>query len=245
MIEVLELVAVLAAVAVAFFVSASAGLGGSLVLVPALSVALGTKEGVALSALLLGVNNLVKMGLYRQSLPWRRSAVLVVCTVIGTAVGARLLVDASERLVTVAVIVSFVVALATERVGDHRRVVPEASRPPRAVAGAFAIASGATSGFSGTSGPLKGVAVRSLRVDRFHTVGAAALVSASGDLTKSAVYTDAQLLGPASYQLMVALVPLMLLASVAGRRWNGAIGERGYERLFWVVIGGYAVRLLV
>ena len=245
MIEALELVAVLVAVAVAFFVSASAGLGGSLVLVPALSVALGTKEGVALSALLLGANNLVKVLLYRQSLPWRRSAVLVVCTVAGAAVGARLLVGASERLVTIAVITSFVVALATERVGDHRRSVPDGTQPARALAGAYAVGSGATSGFSGTSGPLKGIAVRSLRVDRFHTVGAAALVSAAGDLTKSAVYADAQLLGPMSYRLMIALVPLMLVASMAGRRWNGTIGERGYERLFWIVIGGYAVRLVV
>ena len=39
--------------AASFFVSASAGMGGSLVLVPVLALSLGTKEGIALAALLL------------------------------------------------------------------------------------------------------------------------------------------------------------------------------------------------
>ena len=57
------MVLTLIAVAVSFTVSASAGLGGSLVLVPILALVLGTKEGVALAALLLAANNVVKLGL--------------------------------------------------------------------------------------------------------------------------------------------------------------------------------------
>ena len=112
--EPLVVVITLAAVAVAFAVSASAGLGGSLVLVPTLALVLGTKEGVAMAALLLAANNVVKVSAYRRTLPFRKAAVVIVLLAVGAAIGARLLVAAPEDLVTIAVIASFVAALIAE-----------------------------------------------------------------------------------------------------------------------------------
>lgn len=228
---------VLTAVAVSFFISASAGLGGSLVLVPTLALVLGTKEGVALAALLLAANNVVKVAAYRHTVPYRRAWVIVALTVLGALVGSRVLVDAPETIVTVAVILSFAVALIAER--------RQWSRAESVGSPALALASGATSGFSGTSGPLKGVAIKSLRLDRLHTVGAAALVSLFGDLTKTAVFTEASLLGAEAYRLAALATPLMFVSTFAGRRFNSVIGERGYQRLFWLVMGGYTARLLI
>ncbi len=227
---------VVVAVFGSFFVSASAGLGGSLVLVPTLALVVGTKEGVALAALLLGANNLVKLAAYRATLPVAAASKLIALTVIGTFIGASLLVATPDAVVTVAVIVSFAIALIAEQ--------RHAARRTTTVAPLLSFAAGATSGFSGTSGPLKGVAVRSLGLDRLHTVGAAALVSAFGDITKAAVFTDAEILGRSAYLLAAASIPLMLGATFLGRRFNRAIGERGYQRLFWVVMGGYTARLL-
>jgi uncharacterized protein len=227
---------VLVAVAAAFFVSAAAGLGGSLILVPALALLLGTKEGVALAALLLAANNVVKVIAYRRVLPVRASAAVIVLTLLGTYTGARLLVAAPEALVTAGVIVSFGMALLVEQ--RSLAVCREVLVP------SLAFASGATSGFSGTSGPLKGIAVRSLGLDRLHTVGAAALVSLVGDATKTAVFTDAQLLGDSSYRVALVAMPVMVAATYGGRECNYAIGERGYRRLFWAVMGGYTARLL-
>ncbi|MFN2487113.1 MAG: sulfite exporter TauE/SafE family protein, partial [Acidimicrobiia bacterium] len=109
----------------------------------------------------------------------------------------------------------------------------------------LAFGSGATSGFSGTSGPLKGVAIRQLDLDRAHFVGAASLVSLAGDATKATIYTDAGLLSGDSFLVAVAAVPLMLVATFAGRRINRSIGERGYTSLFWAVMAGYALRLVL
>ena len=234
--EVLVGVVVLVAVAAAFFVSASAGLGGSLILVPALAALLGTKEGVALAALLLAANNVVKVVAYRRVLPLQASTAVILVTFAGTYLGARLLVAAPEALVTSAVIASFGVALLVER--------RKAAVRSTALAPTLAFASGATSGFSGTSGPLKGIAIRSLGLDRLHTVGAAALVSLVGDATKTAVFTDARLLDASSYVLAVVAAPIMVAATYGGRRFNYTIGERGYQRLFWAVMGGYSLRLL-
>jgi hypothetical protein len=227
----------LVAVTVSFMVSASAGLGGSLILVPTLALVVGTKEGVALAALLLATNNVVKVIAYRRTLPFRKTLGVVVLVAVGAFIGARLLVSAPVEAVTVAVIVSFALALVAERF--------ELSRLRRVGGPLLAFGSGATSGFSGTSGPLKGMALRQLGLDRAHFVGAASLVSLIGDVTKAAVFTDAGLLGPDSLLLVVLAAPLMVIATFSGRRINFAIGERGYTTLFWAVMGGYTLRLVL
>ena len=231
----LTILVVLVLVAAAFTLSASAGLGGSLLLVPTLAFAIGARQGAALAALLLAANNLVKLGAYRATLPFRRALPIVAATSVGAWLGARALVAASDAVVSVAVIVSFVIALVLERWDPH-------ARP--AIGAGYALASGMTSGFSGTSGPLKGVAIRSLGLDRRHLVGAASLASFAGDATKVSVYADAGLLDASSWHLAAAAVPIMVIATLAGRRLNEGIGERGFAMLFWGVMSGYTARLI-
>jgi hypothetical protein len=233
----LELVLVIVATALAFLVSASAGLGGSLILVPALALVLGTKEGVALAALLLAANNVVKIVAYRRTLPLRASAWVVLATIVGAWVGARALVAAPTSLVTAAVIASIVASFVVETRG-HQRL-------RRGSAPVLALGAGLTSGFSGASGPLKGLALRALSLDRTHLVGAAALVSFAGDAAKTTVFADAGLLGAAGVRMAVLCVPLMLSATFAGRRLNRELGERGYSVLFWSVLAGYGARLVL
>jgi uncharacterized protein len=224
------------AAAAAFVVSASAGLGGSLILVPTLSIALGAKEGIALAALLLAANNVPKLWVYRAHVPWRAAAWVIVMTIAGAYLGALALVHAPETAVQVAVVATIALSLAFERAGTRRLLV--GSSPP------IALAAGATSGFSGTSGPLKGVALRNLRLDRFHLVGAASAVSLAGDAAKTSVYAEASLLDAGSFAIAAVLLPVMIVSTLAGRRINRGLGERGYAVLFWGVMAGYTARLL-
>jgi hypothetical protein len=157
-------------------------------------------------------------------------------TVVGAYLGALALVHTPEEAVQVAVIVTIVLSLVFERVGTKRLLA--GSAPP------IAFAAGATSGFSGTSGPLKGIALRNLQLDRFHLVGAASAVSLAGDAAKTSVYAEASLLDTQSFVVAGILVPVMILATLAGRRINGGLGERGYAVLFWGVMAGYTARLL-
>ena len=228
-------VAVLALVYVSFTISASAGLGGSLLLVPTLAMFLGSKEGVALAAFLLASNNVMKIVAYRKTLPFRSAALITVLIVFGAAVGSTLLVRAPELWVTSAVIIMFSVTLLGERldIGSIRS----------GFAPLLALVSGASSGFSGTSGPLKGVAIRNLGLDRRHFVGAASLASFAGDATKSAIFAEAGLLGRSAVLLAVAAVPLMALGTWTGSSLNNRVGEHTFAVLFWTVMGGYSVRL--
>lgn len=233
-----EVALVLLAASAAFTISASAGLGGSLILVPALALLLGTKEGVALAALLLALNNLVKVVAYRRTIPLAASAAVVVLTAVGAAVGASLLVAAPDRVVSVAVVASIALTFVAER-GSWP------ARGRETAAGPLALAAGATSGFSGTSGPLKGIALRNLGLDRFHLAGAASAVSLAGDATKTAVFADAALLDAESLAIAAFCAPLMLAGTFTGRRLNRAAGERGYAVLFWSLMCGYTARLLL
>lgn len=232
----LTTISVLALVYAAFTVSASAGLGGSLLMVPTLALYLGSKEGVALAALLLASNNVMKIIAYRATLPFRRAAVIVVLIVIGAAFGAKLLVDAPEWAVTIGILMMFVASVLAERM--------KIDRLRTGFAPFLAFVSGASSGFSGTSGPLKGVAIRNLDLDRRHFVGAASLASFAGDATKTAIFADAELLGRTSVLVAIAAVPLMALGTWTGSTINAKAGERTFAALFWTVMAGYSVRLV-
>jgi len=234
---VLTTIVVLALVYASFAISASAGLGGSLLMVPTLALFLGSKEGVALAALLLASNNVMKIIAYRRTLPFRAAAFIIVMIVLGAALGSTLLVRAPEWAVTVGIVGMFIASVAAERM--------ELQRLRTGFAPLLAFVSGASSGFSGTSGPLKGVAIRNLDLDRRHFVGAASLASFAGDATKTAIFADAELLGRESVLIAIAAVPLMALGTWTGSTINRRAGERTFAILFWTVMAGYSVRLFI
>ncbi|MFQ5557851.1 MAG: TSUP family transporter, partial [Acidimicrobiales bacterium] len=196
---------------------------------------LGSKEGVALAALLLASNNVMKIIAYRRALPFRAASGITALIVAGAAVGSSLLVRAPTALVTIGVVVVFGASMAVERLE---------MRPVRAgFAPLLALTSGASSGFSGTSGPLKGVAIRNLDLDRRHFVGAASLASLAGDVTKTAVFAEGRLLGETSLLIALAAMPLMALGTWSGSTINERVGDHTFTVMFWTVMSGYSLRL--
>ena len=225
------------AVLASFFVSASAGLGGSLVLIPSLAILLDTKEGVVLGALLLGLNNVAKVTAYRHTLPFRAAALVVGLLMVGAFLGASAFVAVPERWVGIGVLFSFAASLLAETRGW--------SSMRNVAAPVLAFGAGATSGFTGTSGPLKGAALRNLGLDRAHLVGGASLASLAGDLTKSAVFAQAGELTGTQFRIALFCVPLMVLGTWLGRSFNQAVDESRFAMLFWSVMGGYSLRVIL
>jgi hypothetical protein len=64
-------------------------------------------------------------------------------------------------------------------------------------------------------------------------------------VTKTTIFTEASLLGTESYVMALVAVPLMIVSTFTGRRINQRIGEKGYTGLFWGVMAGYTVRLVL
>jgi uncharacterized protein len=233
------------AVVLSFLVSSTVGLGGSLIAVPAMVACFGAKSGVALAALLLASNNLFKVFAYRRTIPWKGASILAALTMLGTFVGAHLLLSLPDLWVIIAVLLSLIWSLGVEfhsHASNSWKSTTLAQKPW--VAGLYALVAGLTSGVSGTSGPLKGIAIRQFASDRQHYVGAASLISFVGDVTKVSVFAEASLLGNQELHLLLFAIPLMPLCALGGYRLNGKMGERWFGYAFWAVIIGYSLRLV-
>lgn len=230
---------VLTATFVALFVSSIAGYGGSLVLVPALAAILGPKEGIALAALLLAWNNVFKVVAYRQTLALRQAWPLLMVTAAGVWVGAQLLINLSSDLIMWTIVVVTAASLVTELVvGDRAlRVRRHAAVPAMA-------ASSVLSGISGSSGPLKGVAIRSLGLPRLEHVGAAASVSLVADGLKVELFASAGILRDIHVATLLVALPMMPVGAWLGRAINRRITEDAFRWVFWTIVGGYTLRMV-
>lgn len=62
---------------------------------------------------------------------------------------------------------------------------------------------------------------------------------------KTTIFLHASLIDQTSWTIALGALPLMPLAAYAGRYVNSRIGERAYAGLFWAVMTGYSIRLLV
>ena len=233
-----EQVAVVLVVFSALFVSSIAGYGGSLVLVPALTALLGAKQGVAFAALLLGWNNVFKVTAYRSTLALRAGWPLVAITAVGVVAGASILLSVGDAFVTWAVVGVVVAAAAAEFTGRPAVSVGRHAAIP--LMGASAV----LSGVSGSSGPLKGISIRALRLPRLEHVGLASCVSMVGDLLKAEVFREAGLLDDIVWPVLVAALAMMPLAAYVGLAINRRIDEEAFRWVFWSVVGAYTLRLV-
>jgi uncharacterized membrane protein YfcA len=221
------------------FVSSIAGYGGSLLLLPALGAILGPKEGIAMAALLLAWNNVFKVAAYRKTLGLREGWPLLLVTAAGVFVGARLVIAAPETIVLWSIVAVTVASLAIELFAGNR--LRGASRH----AAIPLMASGAVlSGFSGSSGPLKGISIRSLALPRLHHVGLASAVSLVGDVLKVELFAQAGLLPNIDWYLLAAALPVMPMAAWVGRSVNERIEESTFRWIFWSVVGAYSLRMM-
>lgn len=232
-------VSVLVAMLTATLLSSVAGYGGSLVLVPALAAVLGPREGIALAAVILGWNNLFKVMAYRRTLALREGWPLLAVTLLGVGTGAGLLIHAPDRAVIWCVAALTVLTLVVELSGGERilRIRRRSALPVMA-------GSALLSGVAGTSGPLKGIAIRSLGLPRLHHVGLASMVSLVGDVLKAEMFRMAGLLDGLDLGLVVLALPLLPLGAWAGRWLNERFDERIFQALFWTVVSGYTLRML-
>lgn len=234
------------AVAMAFLLSSTIGLGGSLIAVPTMVVFFGAKSGVALAALLLASNNVLKVIAYRRTIPWKGASMLSALTLVGTLIGAHFLLLMPDNWIIIIVLLSLIWSLISD-VRSHRSNLCKTHNSVHKplISGLYALIAGLTSGVSGTSGPLKGIAIRQFVSDRQHYAGAASLISFVGDTTKASVFAQAALLGNQEFKILLLALPLMPLCVFYGRWLNLRMGERWFSYAFWAVIAGYSVRLVL
>ena len=75
--------------------------------------------------------------------------------------------------------------------------------------------------------------------------GAASVVSLAGDTTKAAVFINGSFFKDIPWSILIGTFLIMPFAVFAGRFVNKKIGAQAYNILFWLVMTGYTIRLLV
>ena len=59
----------------------------------------------------------------------------------------------------------------------------------------------------------------------------------------SLAFAGEGLLGTRQLLLAAACIPLMIGGTTLGYQFNGRLGDDGYRKWFWVIIGAYGLRL--
>jgi uncharacterized membrane protein YfcA len=104
-------------------------------------------------------------------------------------------------------------------------------------------ASAILSGASGSSGPLKGIAIRSLDLPRLEHVGLASAISLVADLLKVELFRSAGLFEGLDIGVALVALPVMPASAWLGRHVNRNITEGAFRWVFWSIVGAYTLRL--
>lgn len=221
-----------------FLISASAGMGGSLLLIPTLSYFIGVRDGIIISSILLGLNNCVKIIVFRKYIRIKNIVYLLLFMLIGAIAGSLLMMKIEEDILAVILFINIIFAFIIEK--------NAATDVRKKISWMYSGLSGFCSGISGTSGPLKGMAIKCLDLDKLQIVAAASVLSFATDSTKAIIYLSSYnpLVGN-SFNLLLVSICMMPVATVLGKRINHKISNVAYDVLFFSILSGYAVRLIL
>jgi uncharacterized protein len=220
-----------------FVISASSGMGGSLLMIPAFSMLIGVKEGIILSGVLLTLNNVSKFIFYYNYFSFKSIGYLLVFVVAGSILGSYLMLQFNEVFLSFFLLAHIVASLYIQYYSTVK---------VRLAAGnGYAFLSGLFSGISGSSGPLKAVSVRCRFVSNQEIAASVTVLSLFGDFSKCVVYLRNSTISEAHYQYLIVGVMMMPLATWIGKKINKSVSVTGYNILFCVVLAGYILKIIL
>lgn len=239
-----ELVVVLAATAIAYFVKSITGMGGPLLAIPIIAASTSVEHAVVVVAFANLVTNGYLIWQYRSSahsIRWLLVPLLVTGTV-GTVVGTWLLTELDDRilsLVLAVVVVAYIVRYLTS---------PDVALPVdagRRLAVPVGLAGGLMTGATGTGGPLYATLLHALRLERgpfvlimsllFQILG----VIQIGVLISLGSFTEERI-----QQGLLALVPLVVVMPL-GVLLSRRLRQRSFELAVLALLAFSAIRLVM
>jgi len=210
-------------------VSAVAGIGVGLVLLPVLVLYLGVKSAIPILALALVAAATTRVTVYRREIDVRAAAWSILGAVPTTALGAYLFTVAPPVLLTRMLGLLLLLILVGRRL--HLRSLPM-RRPVWFLP--LGVAIGVVSGLMSGVGPLLAPFYLSYGLRKGAYVGTVGTMALAMQATKLAVFGTTALLTPRVLAYGLFLMPLTVLGTVLGKR----ILLRVSERMFVLVIEG-------
>ena len=215
-----------------FVVSATFGIGGVVLLIPVLSMALPPVQAVAVAAPVMLVNNLGKSWVFRSAVDVKATALLSGLALPAAYLSARVANTVDDRLLLVAVALLILVSVAVDRLRT----------PATAPMGGLALflwggLTGAISGICGAAGPPTAIGLRRYGLSKNEFVGTVAVFSVCLQLAKIPAYVDTGALPPGLLPLAALLAALSLVAVAVGPRLLRQVSEDKFR----IVVDGLFV----
>lgn len=244
-----SLAALLAAAAMAALVvgliKTSLGGGMGLLLTPTLSLFLPARPVLALLAPLLLLSDPISLRYYWRRWDARQLRLLVPATLLGVAVGARVLSVLPEgslrRMIGVVALVFAAGQLAISLRG--RRLL--GARPPGAAGIAAGAVAGLASALAHSGGIVLGLYLVALDLSNAAIVATGSAVTVWSNVLKLGAYWYLGFLTPRILVATVAAVPVMLAGAWLGYRVNHRLPRRAFELALIAIGTAGAVRLLL
>lgn len=238
-----EIVLVLVAVAVGFFIKGIVGIGGPLLAIPVLASFTGVEYAVAVVAVPTFVANVWMLWDFRAAAAsMRRYLVpLLIAGTVGTLVGAWILVSVDDRVLSFTLalfVIAYIIWFLTN--GESRLSDRNAERLTIPVG----LVTGGLQGATGISSPVLATYMHSMRLERarfifaitvpFLVLGVVQIV-AMGAL---GAYT-----GERTVAALLAVIPVVV-ALPLGLKIGARFSQRAFEMGVLVMLGITAIRLL-
>jgi uncharacterized membrane protein YfcA len=232
---------VLAVVALATFTHAVTGFGLALVAMPLLVDLIGIRQAAPLVALIGIASQIVMMSRYRQRVVWQDVRALIVGSVIGIPLGVLLLAAVSEALVTLALGVLVIAYALYALIGRGRWLPP---LDGRAAPYGVGLVGGVLTGAYNTGGPPLVIygSARRWNPETFKGNLQAVLIFHSG--TAIAAHAAAGTLTAPVFGLLLAALPVLLVAMLAGFALDRVINPRHFHHMVLVVLIVLGLRLI-
>lgn len=223
-----------------FVVSATFGIGGVVLLIPLLSMALPPAQAIAVSAPVMLVNNLGKSWVFRRTVNVKATALVSALALPAAYITARLASTVDDRLILVAVATLVLVSVVVDRVR-----APSAGQ--RMGDGALLLwggLTGAISGMCGAAGPPTAIGLRSYGLSKEAFVGTVAVFAVLLQVAKIPAYVDTGALPARLLPLAALLGALGLIAVAVGPRLLRRVPEKNFRAVVDALLVVSAVWLL-
>lgn len=214
------------------------------------ATALPARESTAALLVILLVGDLFAVWTYRRTVDWGILRRLIGPVVIGVAVGAVVLAVASDgvvrRVIGVILLALLVVTLVRRRrSGRGAEADTDGRRPGRLIGAGYGWLGGFTTMVANAGGPVMSLYLVTMRLPVTTFLGTAAYFFFAVNLSKLPFQIGIGLLTREIFLLSASLVPLVLVAVLAGRWVAGRIPQTLFERAVLVLTAIGAVQLLM
>ncbi len=223
-----------------FVVSAAFGIGGVVLLIPLLSMALPPAQAIALSAPVMLVNNLGKSWVYRHAIRWKACGLVSALALPAAYLSARLVTSIDDRIILVAVAALILVSVVADRL-----------RPPAAGNrfGDLGLClwggvTGAISGLCGAAGPPTAIGLRGYGLSKDAFVGTVAVFAVLLQVAKIPAYVGTDVLPLRLMPLAALLGALGLIAVAVGPPLLRRVPEQTFRAVVDTLLVLSAVWLL-